>query len=166
MAERGLTPMLARLDSLCSVTFYVHRCFYKMFIPAGRLFTIILLMLTSLAYGSQTTNPTASATSLSGLIPSCAADCIEEFIISDYPKGACSEWDLDCLCRTNTTSGYTLGEAAFRCSLSLCSMKTVFSADFDANRIKSHAKDCNDDDDSDGAIYLQLQFGLQHWVRV
>ncbi|EHA23141.1 hypothetical protein ASPNIDRAFT_174757 [Aspergillus niger ATCC 1015] len=86
-------------------------------------------MLTSLAYGSQTTNPTASATSLSGLIPSCAADCIEEFIISDYPKGACSEWDLDCLCRTNTTSGYTLGEAAFRCSLSLCSMKTVFSAD-------------------------------------
>ncbi|TPR08919.1 Amidohydrolase family protein [Aspergillus niger] len=35
--------------------------------------------------------------------------------------------------------------------------------DSDANRIKSHAKDCNDDDDSDGAIYLQLQFGLQHW---
>ncbi|GLA36278.1 hypothetical protein AnigIFM63309_002196 [Aspergillus niger] len=29
--------------------------------------------------------------------------------------------------------------------------------DSDANRIKSHAKDCNDDDDSDGAIYLQLQ---------
>ncbi|GLA11340.1 hypothetical protein AnigIFM62618_003634 [Aspergillus niger] len=100
-----------------------------MFIPAGRLFTIILLMLTCLAYGSQTTHPTASATSLSGLIPSCAADCIEEFIISDYPKGACSEWDLGCLCRTNTTSGYSLGEAAFRCSLSLCSMKTVFSAD-------------------------------------
>ncbi|BCR93647.1 uncharacterized protein AKAW2_10693A [Aspergillus luchuensis] len=100
-----------------------------MFLPAGRSFTIILLTLTCLAYGSQTTHPTASATSLSSLIPSCAADCVEQFISSDYPKDACSEADLDCLCRTNTTSGYTLGEAAFRCSLSLCSMKTVFSSD-------------------------------------
>ncbi|PWY90185.1 hypothetical protein BO70DRAFT_426561 [Aspergillus heteromorphus CBS 117.55] len=38
-------------------------------------------------------------------------------------------WDLDCLCRTNTTSGYTLGEASFRCSLSMCSMETVFRSD-------------------------------------
>ncbi|PYI10295.1 hypothetical protein BO78DRAFT_237898 [Aspergillus sclerotiicarbonarius CBS 121057] len=96
---------------------------------AGRLFTIALSILTCLAYGSQSTFPTASATSLSALIPTCAADCVKEFITSNYPKDACSEWDLDCLCRTNTTSGYTLGEGAFRCSLSLCPIETVSSSD-------------------------------------
>ncbi|OOF99925.1 hypothetical protein ASPCADRAFT_138885 [Aspergillus carbonarius ITEM 5010] len=96
---------------------------------AGRLFTKVLSVFTCLAYGSQTTLPTASATSLSALIPTCAADCVKQFIISNYPRDACSEWDLYCLCRTNTTSGYTLGEGAFRCSLSLCSVKTVFRFD-------------------------------------
>ncbi|RAL01787.1 uncharacterized protein BO80DRAFT_57543 [Aspergillus ibericus CBS 121593] len=100
-----------------------------MFSSAGRPFTVALSIFACLAYGSQTTSPTASATSLSALIPTCAADCVKEFIITNYPNNVCSEWDLDCLCRTNTTSGYTLGEGAFRCSLSLCSIETVFSPD-------------------------------------
>ncbi|PYH95118.1 hypothetical protein BO71DRAFT_213368 [Aspergillus ellipticus CBS 707.79] len=95
--------------------------------PAGRSLTVALSILSCLACGSQTTQSTASATSLSSSIPSCAADCVKNFINTNYPKDACPEkWDFDCLCRTNTTSGYTLGEAAFRCSLSLCSMETVF----------------------------------------
>ncbi|PWY80279.1 hypothetical protein BO94DRAFT_154891 [Aspergillus sclerotioniger CBS 115572] len=96
---------------------------------AGRSFTIALSIFTCVAYSSQTTLPTASATALSALIPTCAADCVKEFIITNYPTNACSERDLDCLCRTNTTSGYTLGEGAFRCSLSLCSIQTVFNSD-------------------------------------
>ncbi|PYH45517.1 uncharacterized protein BP01DRAFT_415769 [Aspergillus saccharolyticus JOP 1030-1] len=83
-----------------------------------------------LLWSSQNSAPATTASTLSSRIPKCARECVDEFIISDYPDDACGEaWNLDCLCRTNTTSGYTLGEAAFRCSLSLCSVNTIFSSD-------------------------------------
>ncbi|PYH82790.1 hypothetical protein BO82DRAFT_56781 [Aspergillus uvarum CBS 121591] len=89
-----------------------------------------LSVLPCLASTSQSSYPTATASSFPSLIPRCARECVDEFVISDYPDNACGKaWNLDCLCRTNTTSGYTLGEAAFRCSLSLCPIKTIFSSD-------------------------------------
>ncbi|KAL1964130.1 hypothetical protein VTN77DRAFT_7218 [Rasamsonia byssochlamydoides] len=56
-------------------------------------------------------------------IPSCAQSCVEAFIISEYPSNSCCGLaDIDCLCRTNTTSGLTLGEAALSCFVSFCSL--------------------------------------------
>ncbi|RAL15329.1 uncharacterized protein BO97DRAFT_208264 [Aspergillus homomorphus CBS 101889] len=88
-----------------------------------------LSVISCLASASQL-YPTATTPSLASLLPRCARQCVDEFINNDYRDDACPQaWSLDCLCRTNTTSGYTLGEAAFRCSLSLCSVNTIFSSD-------------------------------------
>ncbi|KAL4962383.1 uncharacterized protein BDV14DRAFT_107497 [Aspergillus stella-maris] len=75
-------------------------------------------------------NTHASTVSLLDLLPKCASKCLESFISTDYPRNACSAGcDLTYLCTENTKSGYTLGEAALRCSLSLCSMEVAMSFD-------------------------------------
>ncbi|KAL4879685.1 hypothetical protein BJY04DRAFT_92724 [Aspergillus karnatakaensis] len=72
----------------------------------------------------------ATTVSLLDLMPKCASECLESFISTEYPRNACSTGcDLSYLCTTNTTSGYTLGEAALRCSLSLCSIEVAMSFD-------------------------------------
>ncbi|OJJ60663.1 hypothetical protein ASPSYDRAFT_87243 [Aspergillus sydowii CBS 593.65] len=81
-----------------------------------------------LVYLTQCTN--TSTVSLLNLMPKCASECVESFISTEYPKNACSKGcDLNYLCKRNTTSGYTLGEAALRCSLSLCSLEVALSFD-------------------------------------
>ncbi|KAL3456366.1 hypothetical protein BJX64DRAFT_46222 [Aspergillus heterothallicus] len=85
----------------------------------------ILILLVYFTQGAETT-----VISLLDLMPKCAAQCIESFISTEYPRNACTRGcDLDYLCTTNTTSGYTLGEGALRCSLSLCSMEVAMSFD-------------------------------------
>lgn len=55
------------------------------------------------------------------IVPNCSLDCITTFIHSDYPRNVCSRRsDINCLCKTNSTSGFTLGEAALRCVFSFC----------------------------------------------
>lgn len=62
-------------------------------------------------------------------IPSCAQPCVEKFVTSEYPSNSCSGLgDIDCLCRTNTTSGLTLGEATLSCTISFCSLDVVSSS--------------------------------------
>ncbi|KAL4765445.1 uncharacterized protein BDW70DRAFT_168746 [Aspergillus foveolatus] len=81
-----------------------------------------------LVYLTQST--TTTTVSLLDLLPKCASQCLEDFISTEYPRGACSEGcDLNYLCTTETTSGYTLGEAGLRCSLSKCSMEVALSFD-------------------------------------
>ncbi|KAL6240063.1 hypothetical protein BDW75DRAFT_1981 [Aspergillus navahoensis] len=76
------------------------------------------------------TSSNATTVSLLDLLPTCASRCLENFISTEYPSGACSEGcDLNYLCTTNTTSGYTLGEAGLRCSLSKCSINVALSFD-------------------------------------
>jgi hypothetical protein len=59
--------------------------------------------------------------SLIDVIPSCSAFCLEYFVILNYPPFACpNTQDIDCLCSTNTNTGFTLGEAALRCVVSAC----------------------------------------------
>ncbi|KAL4775315.1 hypothetical protein BDW60DRAFT_179868 [Aspergillus nidulans var. acristatus] len=83
------------------------------------------LVLVYLTQGTTTTT-----VSLLDLLPKCASQCLEDFISTEYPRGACSEGcDLNYLCKTETTSGYTLGEAGLRCSLSKCSMEVALSFD-------------------------------------
>ncbi|KAL5000239.1 hypothetical protein BDV10DRAFT_162951 [Aspergillus recurvatus] len=81
-----------------------------------------------LIYLTQSSN--ATTVSLLDLLPKCASPCLENFISTEYPRGACSEGcDLNYLCTTNTISGYTIGEAGLRCSLSKCSIKVALSFD-------------------------------------
>ncbi|KAL3482374.1 hypothetical protein BJX99DRAFT_216912 [Aspergillus californicus] len=86
---------------------------------------IAVLVLVYLTHGTHTT-----AVSLLDLMPKCSSQCLENFITTEYPRDACSTGcDLNYLCTTNTTSGYTLGEGALRCSLSMCSMEVAMSFD-------------------------------------
>ncbi|KAI9678054.1 MAG: hypothetical protein M1817_005998 [Caeruleum heppii] len=56
---------------------------------------------------------------LVSLIPSCGQPCLASFISSSWPS--CSSTDsIDCLCRSTSTSGYTLGERAVQCVASGC----------------------------------------------
>ncbi|KAJ5808426.1 hypothetical protein N7474_009695 [Penicillium riverlandense] len=79
---------------------------------------------------------TRAETSLSGtfdpslfdMIPECARNCVDNFIESQYTSTECKmSTDVECLCRTPSTDGFTLGEAALSCALSLCSKKTIES---------------------------------------
>ncbi|KAE8548220.1 hypothetical protein EYB25_010014 [Talaromyces marneffei] len=57
---------------------------------------------------------------LSDSIPPCALPCVQEFIRTQYAAGICCSTDLDCLCRTNTTSGLTIGEVSLACIVGSC----------------------------------------------
>lgn len=87
------------------------------------------LVLSCLAFDTNEPQPTGAVASPVDRVPNCAENCTREFIQTDYPDDACSQGlDIECLCRTNTNSGYTLGEAALRCSLAYCSLEAVLSS--------------------------------------
>lgn len=62
--------------------------------------------------------------SIAQVIPTCAQDCIASFITENYPNTICSQKELDCLCKINSVSGFTLGEEVLRCVVSACSPGT------------------------------------------
>ncbi len=58
-------------------------------------------------------------------VPACAQPCLVSFITEGFPTIVCSDrGDLECLCSKNSTSGYTVGEAALRCVSTKCSADT------------------------------------------
>ncbi|KAL2004310.1 hypothetical protein VTN02DRAFT_3104 [Thermoascus thermophilus] len=91
------------------------------FFVAQRTVAIVLSLVSLCRAHTSIEYQSPVATSLHPVIPDCAWCCVEAFIMSEYPPGSCSDTqDVNCLCRTNTTSGFTLGEAALRCAVSLC----------------------------------------------
>lgn len=58
--------------------------------------------------------------SIAQAIPTCAQDCVALFLAEDYPDTICSQKDLDCVCKINSVSGFTLGEGSLRCVVSAC----------------------------------------------
>lgn len=62
--------------------------------------------------------------SIAQVIPTCAQDCIASFITENYPNTTCSQNELDCLCKFESVSGFTLGEGGLRCVVSACSEST------------------------------------------
>lgn len=62
--------------------------------------------------------------SIAQVIPTCAQDCVALFLAEEYSNTTCSEKELDCLCRINSVSGFTLGEGSLRCVVSACSLGT------------------------------------------
>lgn len=56
---------------------------------------------------------------LTNFIPTCAQECFLSFLDANFPTGTCAtKPTLDCLCSTNSTSGYTIGEGAVQCIIS------------------------------------------------
>ncbi|KAI9697783.1 MAG: hypothetical protein M1836_004459 [Candelina mexicana] len=59
---------------------------------------------------------------ITNAVPACAQSCLASSIAEGFPTNVCSNrGDLECLCSKNSTSGYTVGEAALRCVISKCS---------------------------------------------
>ncbi|KAI1435184.1 hypothetical protein GGR50DRAFT_338851 [Xylaria sp. CBS 124048] len=53
---------------------------------------------------------------IASLVPTCAQSCLRSFISSNYPTAECGTGStLPCLCPAQSTSGFTLGEAALQC---------------------------------------------------
>ncbi|KAI9748681.1 MAG: hypothetical protein M1815_003038 [Lichina confinis] len=68
----------------------------------------------------------ASASSLpeqlDDVLPTCARACLAGFVGRGWPSSVCGSKDeLGCLCRTRSTSGFTLGEVGVQCVASSCS---------------------------------------------
>lgn len=92
------------------------------FSPARCMHTIFLFLAYScLVYGSTAIQHLGPRVAMSQVIPSCALTCVDAFVKSQYRTNICSELsDLNCLCTTNTTSGFTFAEAALQCTISYC----------------------------------------------
>ena len=57
---------------------------------------------------------------ITNIVPTCAQSCLQSFIADNYPTQVCTAQNLNCLCITPSTSGYTLGEAALTCLYTGC----------------------------------------------
>lgn len=59
-------------------------------------------------------------------IPQCAQSCVTKFVAQEFsPSGCGPRQGLDCLCKSDSASGFTLGEGAYLCLLSDCSNKGI-----------------------------------------
>ncbi|KAF4539962.1 uncharacterized protein LTHEOB_9774 [Lasiodiplodia theobromae] len=74
---------------------------------------------------STTTTQTSTALSLPTvlqvLVPQCAQSCFQSILFDQWPLGCASSGDLECLCSQYSTTGLTLGEAAYGCAFTSCS---------------------------------------------
>ncbi|KAJ5674064.1 hypothetical protein N7462_009503 [Penicillium macrosclerotiorum] len=68
----------------------------------------------------------STESSLLDVIPNCAKTCVNNFIDTEYTS--CSSSNTNCLCKTATKNGYTLGEASLSCLYAVCS-KSIISKD-------------------------------------
>lgn len=85
-----------------------------------RLFLLLFL-------ASALTNSTNLPWTVLSNLPPCSIECVEYFVTQYYPESICPDTtDLACLCTHNTSSGFTLGEAALRCLVASCSNSAAF----------------------------------------
>ncbi|KAJ5960323.1 uncharacterized protein N7479_007473 [Penicillium vulpinum] len=94
-------------------------------LPIHKILITILLLL-ALCSAAEDISSDASNSALYDMVPDCAKDCVDSFIKSEYTPMECtSPSNIKCLCRTRSTSGLTLGEAALSCVLSVCSQTAI-----------------------------------------
>lgn len=63
---------------------------------------------------------------LTNVIPACARRCVETYILEDFHSAACREQqDLQCLCKSKSSSGFTLGERALQCTAAYCTTEVL-----------------------------------------
>ena len=54
-------------------------------------------------------------------VPACAQTCLEFFVAENFPGAVCGPPpNIDCLCTTASTSGFTVGEGALQCLEASC----------------------------------------------
>ena len=79
---------------------------------------LFLLLTPSIWAGPPSTDLTPP---LQQLIPYCAQTCLEFFIAENFPSSTCGPpQNFDCLCSSDSTSGFTLGEGALECLYTSC----------------------------------------------
>lgn len=54
-------------------------------------------------------------------LPACAQACVQATIVKDFITSCFPLDDIECLCRRDSASGFTLGETSLRCVASQCS---------------------------------------------
>lgn len=85
--------------------------------PFGPFIYLLLVRLTWA--GPASTGSLTPALQL--VIPACAQTCLEFFIAENFPSSTCGPPpNFNCLCTSDSTSGYTLGEGALECFESGC----------------------------------------------
>ena len=71
--------------------------------------------------GPLSTAPVASlAPYLANNVPSCAQSCLQSFVADSFPSSVCSSPSINCLCTSDSETGYTIGEGALNCLASDC----------------------------------------------
>ena len=94
---------------------FFHSIFMAFFLGS---FLHFLLIPWTLAGPASTESLTPS---LAQVIPTCAQGCFESFIASNFPSLSCgTPPDFDCLCRSSSASGLTIGEGGLECLFSAC----------------------------------------------
>ncbi|KAJ5594761.1 uncharacterized protein N7459_000969 [Penicillium hispanicum] len=93
--------------------------------PVYRILGAVVPLVALCSASPSDTSGDDSNSTLWATVPDCARTCVENFITGEYPPEECtSPSNIQCLCRTDTSSGLTIGEAALSCVYALCS-KTV-----------------------------------------
>ena len=58
---------------------------------------------------------------LQGVVPPCAQTCLEFFVAENFPSSICGPPpNINCLCTSDSTSGFTVGEGALECLFTGC----------------------------------------------
>lgn len=97
--------------------------------PAYRLFAAVLPLVASCSAASSDTSGNGSSMSLWDMVPECAQSCVENFVKTQYTAEECTTpSNIQCLCRTETPSGLTLGEGALTCVYALCEQSVIKSS--------------------------------------
>ncbi|KAK8170383.1 hypothetical protein BC567DRAFT_264562 [Phyllosticta citribraziliensis] len=53
-------------------------------------------------------------------VPECAQPCLQTILLDDYPSTCSTAADIACYCTQYSSSGLTLGEAAYECAVAAC----------------------------------------------
>jgi len=82
----------------------------------------LYLLLTPLTWAGPLS--TASLTPyLASIVPACAQSCLESFIAENFPTSVCGPPpNFPCLCTSDSTSGFTIGEASLECLVVGCNV--------------------------------------------
>lgn len=86
---------------------------------------IYLLLASSTWAGPHSTGSLIPSESLTRplqiAVPACARTCLESFVAENFPTPTCGHSpNLSCLCTSDSTSGFTVGEGALQCLAANC----------------------------------------------
>ena len=68
----------------------------------------------------STPSPAFLTPFLANKVPICAQPCLESFVADSFPPSVCSSPSINCLCTSDSETGYTIGEGALSCLASDC----------------------------------------------